>query len=73
MEETYTLGRIEGWRPEPEHVDEGVYVVGGREVGIVGVMNLVDREADYDMTSEVHDDLQAFRNFLRPAGRNGRS
>ena len=76
MKETYTLGRIEGWKPESEHTYEGRYSVRSpnremREVGIVGVMNLVDRNKRCGMTIEVDDDLLAFRNFLKPAGGNG--
>ena len=73
MTKMYSFERIEGWKPEPEHVYEGRYNVKypnreTREVGIVGVMNLVDRKVDCDMTIEVDDDLQAFRNFLKPVG-----
>lgn len=76
MKETYTLGRIEGWKPESEHTYEGRYSVRSpnretREVSIVGVMNLVDRKEHCDMTIEVDEDLQAFRGFLKPSGRNG--
>ena len=76
MEKGYTFERIEGWKPESEHTDEGRYGVRypnreTREVGIVGVMNLVDRKEHCSMTIEVDDNLRAFRDFLKPSGRNG--